>query len=99
MIADDWTTDFARTVGVYLNGDAIPSRGPRGDRVVDDSFFILFNAHDGRIDFTLPDGDFGGVWRMLLDTSHSQPGPSRRYKSGARARVQPRSIVLLRREQ
>ena len=54
MSDDDWDAGFARSVGLFLNGDAIADRDRRGQRVTDDSFLLLFNAHHDLIDWTLP---------------------------------------------
>ena len=41
-----WGQDFAKALAVLLNGQAIPSLGPRGERIAGDSFYLTFNAHD-----------------------------------------------------
>ena len=46
-------------VAVYLNGQGIPGRDVRGQRVTDDSFVLCFNAHYEPIEFTLPPKEFG----------------------------------------
>jgi len=96
MSEADWDAPFAKTIGVVLNGDAIRSPGPRGERIVDDTFLVVFNAHSGRIDFTLPSGPWGDRWRAVLDTHESTPArSSRRWKAGMRVRVRPHSLVVL----
>jgi len=101
MTDDDWDTSFAKTIGVYLNGRAIPSPGPHGEPVVDDTFFVIFNAHEGMIDFTLPDAMWSPFWAKELDTYALFPSGANHfkapcYKAGARMRVWGRSVVLLR---
>jgi isoamylase len=64
----DWESGFARSVAVFLNGDAIPDRDDRGRRVTDDWFLLVLNAHDEPIEWTLP--SHGVVrWRGVLDTA------------------------------
>lgn len=53
MTQDDWGSGF-KCVSVFLNGEAIPSPDVRGERVVDDTFLLCFNAHDTAVDFTTP---------------------------------------------
>ncbi len=65
----DWTNGYARTLGVYLNGDAIDETGPRGEPVEGDSFLMLMNAHSETVDFTLPGKPFGTRWRVELDSA------------------------------
>ena len=73
MAERDWEEGFANSLGVFLNGEAIPSRDPRGARVLDDSFYILFNAWNDAMTFTLPEGRWGDRWRLILSTSEPVP--------------------------
>jgi isoamylase len=106
MTQSDWEVGFARSIAVFLNGDAIAAPGARGQRVLDDSFFAIFNAFEGELDFVLPDEKYGDRWMRVLDTA---AGPvddafpdDRRVtletiKAGEAVTVQGRSTVLLRR--
>lgn len=69
MTDDDWNTAFGKSVAVYLNGQGIPDLDERGQRVVDDSFVLCFNAHHDAIEFTLPPQQFGAKWQLVLDTA------------------------------
>ena len=40
----------AKSLGVFLNGDGIDARRAREQRIVDDTFLLLFNAHHEPID-------------------------------------------------
>jgi len=96
MSAEDWQTGFAKSIGVFLNGEAIPSPGPMGERIVDDSFYILFNAHDEQLPFVLPSRD-GGGWMKVLDTSELVPNSeSKIFKPGEALLVYARSLLLMR---
>ena len=44
MSDDDWQVNFAKTLGVFLNGDALPWFDARGHPVRSGSFFMVFNA-------------------------------------------------------
>ena len=57
----DWNSGFARSVMVFLNGDAIPEPD-RWAAISDDHFLLLFNAHSEPISFTLPRKAFGSNW-------------------------------------
>ena len=72
MTDDDWQVGYAKSIGVFLNGEAITARGTQGQRIVDDSFYAIFNAYGEELDFVLPDGPYAEHWVMVLDTS--QPG-------------------------
>jgi glycogen operon protein len=70
MSDEDWNSGFAKSLAVFLNGDAIPDPDPRGDRIDDDSFLLCFNAHYEPLQFTVPDGKFGERWVVVLDTDN-----------------------------
>jgi len=99
MTDDDWQAGFARTVGVFLNGKAIPTPDDRGEPVVDDSFYLLFNAHHGPLEFTLPTCPWGDRWEKVIDTD--EPVPDLRqhheFKAGGKVRIQGYSLMVLRR--
>lgn len=53
---------------VFLNGDGIVESGPRGQPVVDDSFLLIFNAHQRDVEVTLPGAGCPHRWATVLDT-------------------------------
>src|SRR5579872_1785729 len=67
MTEEDWDSGFAKSIGVFLNGEAIPDPDPRGEKITDDSFLVLFNAHYENLPFTIPDRDWGDRWVVVLD--------------------------------
>ena len=69
MTQRDWDNGEARSLGVFLNGKEILDVASDGARVVDSSFLVLFNAHDGDIEFTVPARRFGPRWVNELDTA------------------------------
>ena len=89
MSEDDWETGFARAVGVFFNGEAIPTPDAYGGRIVDDNFFVVFNASDAPIDWTIPDHQFGRAWVVELDTyldTAGEPGQEDRRDHRGRRR-------------
>ncbi|MFI6483059.1 glycogen debranching protein GlgX [Nonomuraea sp. NPDC050663] len=100
MTAGDWQTGYARAMGAYLNGSAITEPGPRGERIVDDSFLLLINAHHEDMTFTLPGAEFGESWIPVLDTSdetrRDEPFPDEQWPAGAIVAVTSRSLQVLR---
>ncbi len=93
---NDWQDGYAKSMAVYLNGDAIPSPDSRGDRIVDDTFLVLFNAHHEPIEFTLPEGRHGKRWIRALDTADTL-AEGDQIDSDEKAMVEGRSLVVLRR--
>jgi isoamylase len=101
MSDQDWGAGFAKTLGVFLNGDGIPTSNLRGERIKDDSFYVMFNAHSEPIEFVLPESKWGQRWTIALDTcqhpSRIEPEDSaRELQAGEHLHVQPWSLVLLR---
>jgi glycogen operon protein len=96
MTEDQWSDGGLRTVMVFLNGSAITDTGTKGERIVDDSFLLAFNAHDQPVEYLVPELTPGAVWRPLIDTRKLRPRAARRrFAAGERLRVEARSIVLL----
>jgi glycogen operon protein len=73
MSEENWNTGFAKSLGVFLNGEAIPTPSTRGERVVDASFYVFFNAHSEPLTFTAPAADWGSQWITALDTRDAAP--------------------------
>ncbi|HEY2125717.1 MAG TPA: alpha-amylase family glycosyl hydrolase, partial [Streptosporangiaceae bacterium] len=69
MTDDDWAVGFAKSLTVFLNGDAITEPDPRGERVRDASFLLLFNASELDLAFTIPPQRYGEKWAKVLDTA------------------------------
>jgi glycogen debranching enzyme GlgX/malto-oligosyltrehalose synthase len=98
MSDDDWAAGFAKSLGVFLNGEAIPGTDAQGQPIVDASFYLLLNAHHEPLDFCLPRRPWSRRWVKVLDTAEplSQTrGPF--YEAGESVRVDARSILLLQR--
>ena len=68
MQEQNWDDGFGKSIVVFLNGDAIADRDPRGERVVDDSFLMAFNAHHEDIELTVPSADYGPGWGLVVDS-------------------------------
>ena len=54
MSEEDWCAGFAKSLMVFLNGDALPDAGPHGEKIKDDSFVVMLNAHWEALVFSLP---------------------------------------------
>ena len=71
MTDDDWDNGYARAVGVFFNGAAIPTPDAFGGKVLDDDFYVMFNASDAPIAWTMPGKPFARSWIVELDTEPS----------------------------
>jgi len=94
MDGQDWENTYARSLMVFLNGDAISEEDRRGEPIVDDSFLLLFNAHYEKLDFTLPAARYGAAWTTVLDTDGSSE-PGTEHAAGTTLTVMSRSVVVL----
>jgi isoamylase len=98
MTEEDWDSGFGRSIAVFLNGQGIPDRDGRGQRVVDDSFLMCFSAHDEEIDFTVPGTDYAEAWEVVLDTLNaSDEDLPTIVPADGTVSVGPRALVVLRR--
>jgi isoamylase len=97
MSDEDWSHGFAKSLGVFLNGDAIPSLDPRGERVTDDSFHVLFNGHYEPLPFRLPGRpEWGERWKKVLDTNEPVPREEGEiHEAGGEVPVAARGVVVL----
>ncbi len=93
----DWNSGFARSLMVFLNGDAIPEPDPTGRRITDDHFLLMFNAHFDPIKFTVPPVRFGDKWRVRVDASTTlvDPPDAPLWDADSAHLVEAHSIVVL----
>jgi isoamylase len=100
MSDEDWEAGSARCMAVFLNGDAISEPGPRGERMSDDSFLLLFNASEQDVQFTIPPPRYGDRWAKEFDTSLPRAADAEEAsaaKPGDLVPVPSRSMQVLRR--
>ncbi len=95
MSDEDWQVPFAKSLGVFLNGDEIASADELGGRVVDDSFYVLFNASDESLGFVLPLGLVSRDWRCVVDTAQGLVGEDVATKLRA-VTMTPHSLTMWR---
>ena len=89
---------FARAVAVFLNGETIPTTDSYGERIVDDSFLVIFNASDQPIEWQIPGPQWSRRWTVDLDTADPKRGSARTVnkRPGDTLDVVDRSMVVLR---
>jgi glycogen operon protein len=74
MNQQQWLSGRLVALGMFLNGAEISEPGPRGERIVDDSFLLLLNGPEP-MSFRLPDGKWAATFELVLDTSIGYDGP------------------------
>ncbi len=103
MSEDDWRAGYAKSLGMFLNGRGIPTLNERGEKVLDESFYVMFNAHNDALDFTIPESKWGAEWGVVLDTHEEsslymrEDDIGRLFGPGDTCPVQAWSLVLMRR--
>ncbi|WP_432570372.1 glycogen debranching protein GlgX [Kineococcus sp. SYSU DK005] len=101
MTGADWGDGANRCVMVFLNGEAIPEPDRRGERIVGDSFLVMYNPWHEPVEFTLPEKAYGDDWRPRLDTADDQVGlvsiftEESAFSPGTTLPVAARSVLVL----
>ncbi|MCF8050576.1 MAG: glycogen debranching protein GlgX [Desulfobacterales bacterium] len=96
MAEEDWEQGYVKSLGVFLNGATIPNPNPRGEPVIDDNVYMIFNADHEALNFILPGADYGTHWVKELDTEKESLEEQESLKAGDQIKVEPRSLVVLR---
>ncbi len=99
MTEEDWQHDYAKSFGVFINGRGMRARTSLGERVTDDSFYIIFNAYHGYIEYKLPPKEYAENWTLILDTSKdkviNEDNKGKIYRASGGITVHDYSILLL----
>jgi glycogen operon protein len=96
MSEENWSHDFAKSLAIFMNGEGIRTVGPKGERTVDNSFYLMFNAHYEGLDFKLPKRKYGAKWMKVIDTHENLfTSEGQLFRYGETVHVNSRSVVLL----
>ncbi|MDY0043070.1 MAG: glycogen debranching protein GlgX [Syntrophales bacterium] len=98
MAEEDWGQGYAKSLGVFLNGETIPNPYPRGEPVTDNNFYMIFNAHDEALKFILPGSEWGELWLKQLDTQEGWIEDEQLFKARDQITIEAFSLVVLRSE-
>jgi glycogen operon protein len=101
MADSDWKAHFAKAITVFLNGQGLRLRDKRGRRYQDDSFLLLFNAHEDELRFRIPHELNDHFWREVLYTAWDNPSVAHAdvFHAGHWVPVVGHSVRLLRRRE
>lgn len=93
---DQWREDHAKTLAIYLNGRSLKLIGPKGEKIVDGTFYLIFNAHVEPVTFKLPAQKYAKDWTKVLDTAENIANePSGGFAPEQEIEVQAHAIVIL----
>jgi isoamylase len=94
----NWNNDFAKSLGIYFNGHGIHWPGPEGERIVDDNFYVVFNAHHESLEYKLPQEKYGKTWIKVLDTHECMIDDTeqaeQRFAAGESIMIEARSVMI-----
>ncbi|MBU3750652.1 MAG: glycogen debranching protein GlgX, partial [Mycobacterium sp.] len=96
MTSDDWHSGI-KSVAVGLNGEALEEPDARGERIIDDSFLLCFNAHAYPVDFVIPETPYARRWQAIIDTADPRGATEQQVAAGTTVSVHGRSVLVLRR--
>jgi glycogen operon protein len=99
MSDQDWGSAEANVLGIFLNGAGIATPDDYGQRVVDDSFYLMLNAHHEPASFTFPNARWGEQWSLVMTTARGFV--SRRAVervAGAQFELESRALAVWQRE-
>jgi glycogen operon protein len=94
MSEHDWQVAFARSLGVFFNGDGIDGRDQRGHPVRGSSFYLIINAGRDGIEFTLP-SHLVGEWMTVFDTAAPRVGVASIPVAQRKVEAAAHAMVLL----
>jgi isoamylase len=91
----EWFDPWQQQLGMYLDGRGIRTRGPRGERLVDDSFLLVLHAGGDDLTLTLPGRPWASSYELVIDTARSTYDETV-HEPGASVAVTARSVLLFR---
>ncbi|MGD1900079.1 MAG: glycogen debranching protein GlgX, partial [Phormidesmis sp.] len=93
----EWHDGSIKSISIFLNGAEIPNLDRKGQRILDDSFLLLFNPSEEPLDFMIPESIETKEWQVVLDTCRTDGfvEQGRIYKRDQTILVSARSLVIL----
>jgi len=91
-----WDEDYAKSFVVFLNGEELSTIDTGGERIIDDRFYLVFNAHYEPLIFALPGREWGVRWLKEFDTLQGWSDDGKVFVAESELLVEARSLVVLR---
>jgi len=96
QMSDEHWEQGERTLGILLNGKAIPEMDENGDRPIDDILLVLVNGYWEQVPFALPTDLAGNGWELIVDTNEASVPPKRRCcGQDTTFELAPRTVAVL----
>jgi isoamylase len=93
MTDAEWDAHWVRSIGMRMDGRNLGELDASGRLLSDDDLFLILNAHDEGVNFTVPIWDSEEPWEVELDTTNDQRAET--VGPGQALTVSGRSVVLL----
>ncbi len=97
MSHEHWSSTYAKSLGVFLNGRGVRAVSDKGEAIIDDSFYLMFNSYHDQVIFKLPPKKWGKSWKMVMNTfdgSFNDLSGRKSIKPGQKVIVEGRSVML-----
>jgi glycogen operon protein len=93
---EHWESQTANCLGVFLHGKGIATPDDRGRKIIDDSFYLMFNAHHEETEFHFPAQRWGRQWAMIMDTERGFRTESQAitHAAGETWKLGPRTLAV-----
>ncbi|WP_205513294.1 glycogen debranching protein GlgX [Longitalea arenae] len=93
---DAYNSETARALAVYLNGADLDMTSAKGQKIVDDNFYVIFNGTPDPLEYKLPPVNYADSWIEVINTTKDTITPEgTRYDPGDVITAAGRSIILL----
>jgi glycogen operon protein len=100
MTQKEWGEAFAKSLGIFLNGNGLPDLDDFGQKIRDDTFYLLLNAHHEPLVFTIPGEQWGKKWEKVFVTSEARFAQGREtLDAETDVSLAGRSMMLLKRKE
>jgi isoamylase len=98
MADEEWDAGWIRSLGMRLGGEALDEFDEHGERLIDDTFLILLNAHHEPLPFVLIAARSEYRWELVVDTNAPEREEGAQcYSAGDEFDLAGRSIAVFRR--
>jgi len=94
MSERNWQENHAWSLSVFLNGNGIPSKDALGQKITDDSFYLMFNAFHEAMGFILPTLGEVLCWTPVLFTAEKHP-EQKEYLPRQVVNVEGHSLIVM----
>jgi glycogen operon protein len=79
-----------------MNGAYLDMIGPKGEKITDDNFYIIFNSTADAVPFKLPPANYADSWKEVINTVRDAIDPEgATHKAEDMVTAEGRSIIVL----